>query len=499
MAGVSGLGSFDLGENFMKRLLATVLVLAGINVVACYQDDLLHPAAIAPTKVFLTDAPFPYDSVSSVNIYVTRIEASPVDTAPADRAAGRVTWVEVAEPKKRFNLLTLQQGATELLGQTTLNAGQYTDVRMTIDVDSSSIKYLDGSDAVVHWPAPGQGELLVYAGVAERLPVSVTGAEIVIDFDVGRSFLYYLFGVKEFFAQPVLRAVNSAATGAIAGTVTARDIAGNPFPVANANVTVYCCDPTLLSSQWSVVATGRTNAQGYYKIAFLQAEAYIVRVEQPDLPAFAAVTTPNVQVTVGHETSHSVVLPEAGAGGAFINVTGPSTVGVGGTIVLRAAVGDSSGNPVPNPMISWRSRDSLTAMLLDSSYSDTLQFVLGMQEGTTWIVATNAVLLVTDSAQVQVVSSTPHPVTSVTINPPSLSLAVGDSMGLTAVLRDASGNVVTDQTVQWNFIAGADSTVVDIFSFGLSAVVKAKRVGSTTIRAVEPVYGAHADANITVH
>ncbi|MGH2830170.1 MAG: DUF4382 domain-containing protein, partial [Actinomycetota bacterium] len=274
----------------MKRLLAALAVAGGLGI-ACYQDDALHPAAIAPTKVFLTDAPFPYDSVSSVNVYVTRVEASPRDTAPADRAAGRVTWIEIAAPNKSFDLLTLQQGATAFVGEGAIDAGQYIEVRMTIDVDSSSIKYLDGSDAVVHWPSPGQGQIFVYAGVEEQLAVSATGAEIVLDFDVGRSFLYNLFGVKEFHSQPVLRAVNSAATGAIAGTVTAPDIEGMPVPVQNANITVYGGDPNQLPSQWYVVATGRSDAQGRYKVAFLRVGAYIIRVEHPDLPAFAAVTT----------------------------------------------------------------------------------------------------------------------------------------------------------------------------------------------------------------
>jgi len=479
----------------MRRLLIATSITLGI-LVSCYQDDALHPVAIAPTKVFLTDAPFPYDSVSSVSIYVTRIEASPVDTAQADRLAGRMTWVEVAAPKKRFNLLTLQQGATELLGEAPLDAGQYTDIRMTIDVDSSSIKYLDGSDAVVQWPSPGQGEILVYAGVAERLPVTATGAEIVIDFDVGRSFLYNLFGVREFRAQPLLRAVNSAATGAIAGTVRAPDIEGNPVPVENANVTVYGSDPNQLASQWYVVATGRTDAQGYYKIGFLQAGAYIVSVEQPDLPSFAAATTPNVQVTVGRETAHSVTLELAGSGGAFLNVTGPAAVGVGGTIVLRAAVGDSAGHPVANPVISWRSRDSLTAMLLDSSYADTLQFVLGLRQGATWIVATSPTFLVADSIFIQVDSeSTSNPVASVTVTPPTLSLTVGDSTFLQAVLRDSSGNVLTERQIAW-FQTDSSGVVDLLVNVGPTAVLKARRSGSTSIRAESE--GKAGSATVTV-
>ncbi|MGH7614242.1 MAG: DUF4382 domain-containing protein [Gemmatimonadales bacterium] len=480
----------------MKRFLIAAAAALGPIGVACYQDEALHPPGIAPTRVLLTDAPFPYDSVSSVNVYVTRVEASPRDTAPADRAAGRVTWIEIAAPKKRFDLLTLQQGTTAFVGEGAIDAGQYIEVRMTIDVDSSSIKYLDGSDAVVHWPSPGQGQIFVYAGVEEQLAVSATGAVIVLDFDVGRSFLYNLFGVREFHSQPVLRAVNSAATGAIAGTVTAPDIEGMPVPIQNANITVYGGDPNQLPGQWYVVATGRSDAQGRYKVAFLRAGAYIVRVEQPDFPAFEAVTTPNVQVTVGSETSHSVMLPLAGAGGAFLNVTGPTTVGVGGTIVFRAAVGDSNGNPVQNPQISWFTRDSLTAMLLDSSYSDTLQFVLGLRPGTTRIVAYAPSLLVADSVAIEVMGSSPNDtVATVIVTPASLTLAVGDSTFLSAVLRNSVGDVLTNRPISW-FQSDSMGVVDLLVTVGPTAVLKARKTGTTTINAVSE--GKSGGATITV-
>ena len=482
----------------MKRLLIAAAVLLGAIAVACYQDDALHPVLIAPTKVFLTDAPFPYDTVSSVNVYVVRIEASPRDTAPADAAAGRETWVEIAAPKQSFNLLTLQQGATAFLGQSTLDAGQYLAIRMTLDVDKSSIKYLDGSDAVVRWPNPGQGEVVFYAGIPDLLAVSASGAEIVIDFDVGRTFRYMLFGIREFDVLPVVRAVNSAAAGAIVGTVTAPDIEGTPFPVQNANITIYGGNPSQPPGTWYVEATGRTDAQGRYKVAFLGAGAYIVRVEQPDLPAFAAVTTSNVLVTVGDTTSHSVVLPPAGAGGAFINITGPSSVGVGGTIALRAAVGDSNGIPQANPQVSWFSSDSSIAMVLQDSggVNDSVAyaFVLGRREGSAWIRAQSGLLW--DSIAVQVIKVEPLvPVASVTLTPASMTLAVGDSNSFTAVLRDSDGNVLSNRQISW-FLTDSSGVATIIWSAGETAWVMGGHSGTTHIRAASE--SKIKDATITV-
>ena len=477
----------------MKRLLAASLVLAGCIGIACYQDDTLHPAAIAPTKVLITDDPFPFDTIASVNIYVSRIEASTtLDTTGSD------TWVTIATPNKAFDLLTLQQGTTAFVGQGTIDAGKYAAIRMTIDVDKSSIKYTGGANAVVQWPYPGHGEIILYALVEKPLAVSATGAEIVIDFDVGRSFLYNLTGNQDFVMLPVLRAVNSAATGSIAGLVTAPDIEGNPTPVRNANVTVYGGDPSRSAATWYLLATGRTDAQGNYTVAFLPAGTWIVRIEQPDLPGLDPVTTPNVVVTAGGTTSLSVFLPRAGAGGTFIRIAGPDTVGVGGTIGLAAAVGDSNGIPVPFPQVSWLSRDTSIALVLqDSGFGgDSLAFVqvLGRGAGSAWIVATSGALQ--DSVSIEVVNLAPsNPVASVTLVPASRTIAVNDSGAFTAELRDSAGNLLTNRQVSW-FLTDSSGVADLVWASGTSALVYGRSHGSTHLRAASE--SKFKDATITV-
>jgi hypothetical protein len=243
-----------------------------------------------------------------------------------------------------------------------------------------------------------------------------------------------------------------------------------------------------------VVATGRTDAQGHYKIAFLRAGSYLVTFEQPDIPTLAPIMVPIVSVSVGVVTPLSVVLQTAGAGGAFLQVSGPTSVGVGGTIVLRAAVGDPNGDPLPNPTIAWLSRDTAIAMLLDSSYGDTLRFVLGRQEGSVWIVAQSGTL--SDSAWIQVLAqSSGNPVASVTVTPPSLNLVVGDSTFLRAELRDSAGNVLTNRPISW-FRADSSGVVDLLVTVGSTAVLKARRSGSTTIRAVSE--GKTGSATVTV-
>lgn len=461
-------------------LLAAAALLAGGGG-ACYQDDdVLVPLTTKPVaKVLLTDAPFPYDSVASVNIYVVRIEAN---TRPDTSGGG--DWVLITEPKKTFDLLTLQQGATAVVGEGELPAGQYAAIRMTIDTSLSSIVYRSGFHAHVNW----QGRGTLYALVEDPLSVPVEGAEIVIDFDVGRSFLFDFFGGREFTLVPQLRAINSAATGVIRGTVTT-DYTGSTSPLPDASVSVYTGDPSQPPGTWTLWSTGRSDGAGRYTVAFVRAGTYIVAIERSDQAFLEPVITPNVQVTVGDTTTVSVTLHEAGSGGAYVRVSGPVQVGVGGTITLYAAVGDASGNPVLNPSVTWTSAAPSVATVTGTS--DTA-FVTGQAPGGVLITATSGGL--NDSHWIDVVSST-APVATVTVVPASANLAVGDSVGFTAELRDSTGILLTGRPVSW---FTADSTVIYLYPFGgASTFVEARAAGAATLRATSE--GKTGQAAITVH
>lgn len=456
-----------------------MLALTAILALGCYEaDDVLLPVSGQITRVLLTDAPFPYDSVARVDVYVARIEASATfDTS------GAGTWTTIVAPHRRFNLLTLQQGTTALLGDGQIEAGKYGAVRMVINTDSSSIRWTNGALAQVSWPRPG--ELALHARVEAPVEVLIgnafLGAEIVIDFDVGRSFLFDFFGTREFTFVPWIRAVTTSITGSIEGTVTS----GVTGPVRNANVSVYRSDSSL-------AATGRSDAAGFYLVAFLHAGTYTVHVEQPDLPTLAPIVTHGIVVTAGNTTPHSVVLPKAGGGGAYVQVSGPGSVGIGGTIVVHAAVGDAGGNPVASPTIAWSVTDTGLVALRDSG---TTAFVTGRRPGAARIIAgANGMA---DTATVTVIGST-APVASIAVSPTTRTLAVADSVqsygSFTAVLRDSVGNQLANRSIAWT---SSDTAVVQVL-FGSEAQVwvRALRAGSATVTAASE--GRAGQASVTV-
>src|SRR5437879_539559 len=431
----------------LAGFLAVALSLAG-----CYQDDttVTAPPRLRPRiTVRLTDAPFPYDSLHGVTIYVVRIEAS-----TAQDSSGGDLWAVITEPRKSFDLLALQQGTTALLGEGEMPAGRYHRIRMTIDTSLSSITWNDAAQTPAHVNWYGQSS--IYASVEYPVDVPTEGADIVLDFDVGRSFLYnFSSNNNAFDFNPILRAINSAAVGAIAGTVT-QDSGGTTRPVPNAQVDVYTD-----SVGYNLEATGRSDQAGHYKVGFLPPGSYLVKIEEPFIPSLEPVATPNVQVTAGGTATVSVTLPQAGAGHAYIHISGPTQVGVGGGINLFAAVGDASGNPIQNPSITWTSSDPTVAAIQGGNDTVTSAgvSVRGVQAGVATIHATSSGL--TDSLVVHVVAL--GSLATVTIEPASATITVGDSgVYLQAVFRDSAGQSLGGGASWFS----SDTTVVFVYPCG---------------------------------
>jgi hypothetical protein len=359
---------------FTRCFVAAGALLAALP--ACYQDDANNPNGGKPmVQVLLTDAPFPYADVADVIVHVVRVEAA----ALFDTSGTSDPWLTIAEPDRAFDLLDLQQGASALVGEGQIDAGEYDAVRLTINTSLSRIRFKDNSIATVHWPSDSSAELTLIAAVQGTLPVPQSGASIVIDFDVGRSFLYN-DADRSFDFIPWLRAVNPAATGSIAGLVT-RDDGGSPVPVVDATVTVYSGNPSYPPT-WFVAGSGHTGPDGLYRIAYLLAGSYIVRIELPGASGLEPSQHFDVAVAVGEETPHAVTLHAAGPAG--IAIQGALDIDVGQATQLEAIVTDDQGALVANPVVTW---SSLNAYVATVSGTGAIATVTGHAPGLATIVA----------------------------------------------------------------------------------------------------------------
>jgi hypothetical protein len=257
------------------------------------------PSGEGKTAILLTDAPFPFDRIARVDVHVKEIALS-VSADTSERASD---WVVVAAPDRTFNLLDLQNGSTALLGEAVVPPGQYRAVRLVFDPSRSTLTGADGDLIAtasgpgapgINWQAKGDRPSL-FALVEEALAIGENGEDIVVDFDVGRSFLYD--GSAEFTFIPHLRAIVRASSGAVTGRLlrVAEDI-----PVARAVVSVHIA-PDSGAQVGPLLATTRSAADGRFTASFLRPGRYQVIAEdlERDLTSGTAV----VVVTAGSSVS----------------------------------------------------------------------------------------------------------------------------------------------------------------------------------------------------
>src|SRR5437763_429941 len=92
------------------------------------------------TKALLIDAPFPYNQVARVDVYIVSVAAS---TKPDTLGSGGPGTI--ATPHRAYNLLELGNGSAAELGEGILPAGPYVQFFVTIDGDSSSSTLQNGT------------------------------------------------------------------------------------------------------------------------------------------------------------------------------------------------------------------------------------------------------------------------------------------------------------------------------------------------------------------
>ena len=304
------------------RLTITALALT-VPLLACSEDSGPNPGdASGSTRVLLTDAPFPYDRVERVDVYIVSVSAS---LTPDTGSTG--SFVTLASPHRRINLLDLQNGVTEELGSIDLPEGIVTAVRVVIDTDSSSITLKDGRELTststpgIAWQSSA-GRPTLNALIEGQIGVPDSGGTVVIDYDVGRSFITPqeidpTSTDSGFIFSPVLRAADGNQTGSIGGVVEA---AGQP--VEDASLRLYFGNPLNPENTWFVLGTAQTDATGAFRFSYVTqstywsqfpahaSSSYIVAVDPPTASGLGRILLPNLTVQAKtHTPVGTVALP----------------------------------------------------------------------------------------------------------------------------------------------------------------------------------------------
>ena len=291
-------------------MLAVLAVAGTVAVAAC--DDANGPTLSNTGKVnvILTDAPFPFSQVKSVDVFVVRIDGKIAETDSAEAAdtTNGSTWKTLVSPNKSINLLTLTNGQTSNLGVATLPVGTYRSFRMIIDTDQSSITLNDNSKPSIKWPSAGKNGIKII--LDKPFDVTDSTTTLLVDFDVGRSFVMRGNSISQngLLFKPVIHATTQQTTGTISGSVRADNASG--AGIAGATVEVLKAGTALTDTVSSnVVRTGSTDGSGNFTLAFVPPGTYVVRATPTVASGYKpALLAGGATITAGNTLSNQVII-----------------------------------------------------------------------------------------------------------------------------------------------------------------------------------------------
>ena len=215
--------------------------------------------------VSITDAPA--CGFDAVNVTVNKVRVNTSATA-SDTDSG---WTDITlSPGKKINLLNLTNGTLDALGQTSLAAGRYNQVRLVLDPNTGNATansvVLSGTTAEISLDTPSA----VQSGIKMNADFTVEAGQrydLVMDFDACKSIVTK--GNGKYALKPVVKVIPTALNG-ISGFVSAPLVSDGVTVSAQQNGAVVAATvpsstgefvlPRLPLGNYDVVITSNTHA-----------------------------------------------------------------------------------------------------------------------------------------------------------------------------------------------------------------------------------------------
>lgn len=205
-------------KNQLFGMIVVFISAISFGLLSCSNDENINGEG--QIKMNITDAPIDEEGVTGVYITFLGIEYQ--------KEGGPWQTAEEFEGPVTINLLELQNGRTELLGDFTAGAGRYTGVRFKLDAATRGstasnpgcyITFEDGTQVPLFVPS---GEQTGYKAVGEfTVPVNGT-VEITADFDLRKSVTKA--GVTGMYLlKPTIRVIVNNEAGDIRGNISNRN------------------------------------------------------------------------------------------------------------------------------------------------------------------------------------------------------------------------------------------------------------------------------------
>lgn len=224
--------------NLVKAVLSYFAASLIILMVGCGGGggDSSPQAGAGTLNVSLTDAPA--GGFTAVNVTISKVRVHQSNSASENDAG----WTDITlNPARKINLLNLTNGVLEDLGQTSLSAGHYTQLRLVLAANSgtnlaNSVVLASDPTTEIALDTPSS----VQSGIKlinEFDVASGQRVDLVLDFDALKSVVAR--GNGTFLLKPVIKVVPTQLNG-IDGFVDTAILGDNVLVSAQSNGNVIC-------------------------------------------------------------------------------------------------------------------------------------------------------------------------------------------------------------------------------------------------------------------
>ena len=296
-------------------------------------------AAMGTVGVSLTDAPA--CGFEAVNVTVRQIRIHRNSSA-ADTASG---WVDInLNPARKINLLDLNNGVLESLGEMPIGPGQYTQVRLVLVPNQggniSNSVVLAGTTTEIAVDTPSA----VQSGIKLIHPFTVrtnTRTDLVLDFDACKSIVTR--GNGRYALKPVIRFIPMVLNG-IRGVIDPNLLGSHVVVSAQRNgEVIHSTVPRPLTGEF-FLARFDVGAYDVVVTADGHATAVITTVPVATSSSIAIVSTASQPIVLPVSTMHTVsgivLLSPSSTIDTVAFVAAKQTPDIGVTVTVKTAAAD---------------------------------------------------------------------------------------------------------------------------------------------------------------
>jgi hypothetical protein len=338
---------FNLHTGLMGLLLTLVISGCGSDGGGSSQPGTLG--------VSMTDAPA--CGFDEVNVTVSKVRVHQSDNA-SENASG---WTDITlNPARKINLLNLNNGALASLGETPLEAGHYTQLRLVLDrntgqslANSVVLENTTTEIALVTPSAVQSGIKLIHqftVGSGQRV-------DLLLDFDACKSIVTRSNGT--YALKPVIK-INPFEQNGIVGfvdktlpnvVVSAQDNNGEIVreTVLNADGKFFLAHlPAGTDVKYNVVITANGHATAVISGVPVPTTTSITAVSTSGAP-IPVVTPPTLEASATHSISGTVTLSPLSTTDETVFVAAKQTLGSDPIVTVKSQVAVSEVDPQNNP------------------------------------------------------------------------------------------------------------------------------------------------------